>query len=61
MHHKGRLDFHKQLIGLQKEQGKLEELLSVARPSLDKKDLVSRLRDVRGEIACIELQVHAKS
>jgi hypothetical protein len=61
MHHKCPVDFHKELIELQRQRGKLKELLSIARPRLDRKDLVTRLREVRGEIARIELQLHARS
>ena len=61
MHHKCSVDFHKELIELQRQRGRLKELLSIARPRLDRKDLVMRLRDVRGEIARIELQLHATS
>jgi len=61
MHHKSPADVHKELIELQRQRGKLKELLSIARPRLDRRDLVTRLREVRGEIARIELQLHARS
>ncbi len=61
MHREWPVDFHKELIELQRQRGKLKELLSIARPRLDRKDLLTRLRDVRGEIARLELQLHARS
>ena len=60
--HRGHLvDVHKELIELRREQGKLKELLSVPREKLEKQELVIKLRDVRGEIARIESQLHAGS
>lgn len=53
--------FHKELIKLQRQRGELKELLSITRPRLDRRDLVTRLREVCGEIARIELQLHAGS
>jgi len=60
--HRGCLfNFHKELIELRRQQGKLKELLSVPRGKLEKQELVIKLRDVHGEIARIESQLHAGS
>ncbi|MGB8116313.1 MAG: hypothetical protein WCF22_21215 [Candidatus Sulfotelmatobacter sp.] len=56
----GRPDIHKELAELQRQERNLRELLSVPRASMDKEELVVRLREVRGEIARIETQLHAR-
>jgi hypothetical protein len=61
MHRGCPFNFHKDLIELRRQEGKLKELLSVPRQKLEKQELVIKLRDVRGEIASIESQLHAGS
>jgi len=56
----GRSDIHKELAELQRQERNLRELLSVPRARMDKGELVLRLREVRGEIARIETQLHAR-
>jgi len=50
---------HKELIELHRQERNLRELLSVPRARLDKEELVVRLREVRGETARVEAQLHA--
>jgi hypothetical protein len=55
------VDVHRELIELQRQERNLRELLAVLRPRMDKEELVVRLREVRGEIARVESQLHARS
>ena len=61
MHRGCPLSVHKELIELRRQQGKLKELLSAPREKLEKQELIVKLRDVRGEIARIESQLHTGS
>jgi hypothetical protein len=61
MHRGCPINLHKELIELRRRQGKLKELLSAPREKLEKQELIIKLRDVRGEIARIESQLHAGS
>jgi hypothetical protein len=57
----GPVDIHKQLIELHRQERNLRELLSVPRATLAKEELVVRLREVRGEIARLESELHSRS
>jgi len=61
MHRGSPFNFHQELIELRRQQGGLKELLSVQREKLEKQELLIELRDVRGEIARMESQLHAGS
>jgi hypothetical protein len=61
MHRGCLLNVHKELIELRRQQGKLKELLSAPRDKSEKQELIIKLRDVRGEIARIESELHAGS
>ncbi len=55
------VDIRKELIELHRRERNLRELLSMPRVKMDKEGLVSRLREVRGEIARVEARIHARS
>jgi hypothetical protein len=61
MHDRSPVEFHREVLHLRKQEGKLKKLLSIPRPNRDHEELVENLRDVRGEIARLESEVHAKS
>jgi len=61
MHDKSPVEFHKEVIDLRKQEGKLKKLLSVPRRKQDQEELVESLREVHGEIACLESELHVKS
>ena len=61
MHDKSPVEFHREVIELRKQEGKLKKLLSIPRRKPDQEDLVESLRDVRGEIARLESELHPRS
>ena len=61
MHDKSPVDFHKEVVDLRKREGKLKKLLSIPRRKHDQEDLVESLREVHGEIARLESELHVKS
>ncbi len=61
MHDKSPVEFHRQLINLRKDESRLKQLLSIPRLNLEKEVLVEGLREVHGEIARLESELHAKS
>ena len=60
MHDKSPVEFHRKFIDLRKQESKLKRLLSIPSRKPDQEELVESLRDVRGEIARLESELHAK-
>ena len=60
MHDKSPVEFHREFIDLRKQESKLMNLLSIQRRKPDQEELVETLRDVRGQIARLESELHAK-
>ena len=61
MHDKSPVEFHREVIELRKQEGKLKKLLSIPRGKQDQEELVESLREVHGEIARLESELHARS
>ena len=58
MHDKSPVEFHKEVICFRKQESKLKKLLSSPRRDLEQDELVESLRDVRGEIARLQSELH---
>jgi len=61
MHAKSPVEFHIAVIDLRKQEGKLKKLLSIPRWKQGQEELVESLREVHGEIARLESELHVKS
>ena len=61
MHDKSPVEFHKEVVDLRKKEGRLKKLLSIPKRKQDQEGLVESLREVHGEIAYLESELHAKS
>ena len=58
MHDRSPVEFHKEVISFRKQESKLKKLLSSPRRKLDQDQLIENLRDVRGEIARLQSELH---
>ncbi len=58
MHDRSPVEFHKEVICFRKQESKLKKLLSSPRRELEQEELVESLRDVRGEIARLQSELH---
>ena len=58
MHDRSPVEFHKEVIYFRKQESRLKKLLSSPRRKLEQEELVENLRDVRGEIARLESELH---
>ena len=58
MHDKSPVEFHKEVIHFRKQESKLKKLLSSPRRELEQDELGESLRDVRGEIARLQSELH---
>ena len=58
MHDRSPVEFHKEVIYFRKQESKLKKLLSTPRQKPEQNALVESLRDVRGEIARLQSELH---
>ena len=58
MHDRSPVEFHKEVIYFHKQESRLKKLLSSSRRKVEQEELVENLRDVRGEIARLESELH---
>ena len=58
MHDRSPVEFHKEVIYFRKQESKLKKLLSSPRRKPEQNALVESLRDVRGEIARLQSELH---
>lgn len=58
MHDKSPVEFHKEVIYFRKQESKLKKLLSSPRRKPEQDELVESLRDIRGEIARLQRELH---
>lgn len=58
MHDRSPVKCHREVIFFRKQESKLKKLLSIPRRKLEQDALVENLRDVRGEIARLQSELH---
>jgi len=58
MHDRSPVEFHREVISFRKQESKLKKLLSSPRRKLEQNELIESLRDVRGEIARLQSELH---